>query len=365
MIYAPRRKGSEPMECGTLIIGGGLSGLRLASLLNERGDDFMLFEGRDRLGGRILSKNHQTGQFDLGPAWFWDGQPRIDALIRHYGLDRFEQYADGILTFEDEKGAVQRGRGFASMEGSFRLSGGLGALIHALADSLPRDRVQLSRKVTSLRRTADNIEVICADGQILNAHRVVLALPPRVAATLEFSPALSDMTIGALQNVATWMAGQAKAVAVYDKPFWREAGLSGDAMSRHGPMVEIHDASPAMGGPYALFGFIGVAPAARKNEHALRSAVITQFERLFGKEAATPRHLFLKDWAHDPFTSTALDHQPLYSHPTYGRPAALRDLWDNRLLFAGTEMAPQFGGYLEGALEAAEDALRLLFMEKV
>jgi len=41
-------------------------------------------------------------------------------------------------------------------------------------------------------------------------------------------------------------------------------------------------------------------------------------------------------------------------------PPALTDLWDGRLHFAGTEVAPTFGGYIEGALEAAENVLHQL-----
>ena len=168
----------------------------------------------------------------------------------------------------------------------------------------------------------------------------------------------------AMDDTVTWMAGQAKAVAIFETPFWRDAGLSGDGMSRQGPMVEIHDASPATGGPYALFGFIGVPPRARRDPAALEQAVAAQFVRLFGPEAATPTALTIKDWAFDPHTATQADQQPLYAHPTYGLARSLQGLMDGRVIFAGTESAAQFGGYLEGALEAAENALVLLEQEK-
>ncbi|GFE48367.1 hypothetical protein So717_01200 [Roseobacter cerasinus] len=353
------------MDTDSLIIGGGLSGLRLASLLAEHGRDFILLEGRDRFGGRILTETVGTGRYDLGPAWFWPGQPRIEALTAWLGLSRFDQYAEGILSFEDENGRVERGRGFASMQGSYRMVGGLGALVDALAAMLPKDRLRLSHPVTEIRKVDSGVEVACRSGQTFRAHKAVLALPPRVASELVFAPALPESATTTLQSTATWMAGQAKAVAVYNTAFWREAGLSGDAMSRHGPMVEIHDASPVATGPAALFGFIGVPPAARRDEQALKQAIIAQLIRLFGAQAATPRHLFVKDWAFDPFTSIELDQQPLYTHPQYGRPQALRNIWDNRLIFGGTETAAQFGGYLEGALEAAEEVHATLTMERV
>ena len=55
---------------------------------------------------------------------------------------------------------------------------------------------------------------------------------------------------------------------------------------------------------------------------------------------------------------------PLYAHPTYGLPPALSGLWDDRLLMAGTEVAPQFGGFVEGALEAAENVFARLTGER-
>lgn len=87
-----------------LIIGGGLSGLALARTLSARGQDFHILEARDRFGGRILSKQHGGTGFDMGPAWFWPGQPRIAALIHALGLSQFEQFSEGLLTAEDAQG---------------------------------------------------------------------------------------------------------------------------------------------------------------------------------------------------------------------------------------------------------------------
>lgn len=349
----------------TLIIGGGLSGLSLAAELARQGQDFVLVEARDRLGGRILTRHHGDTGYDLGPAWFWPGQPRIADLIGQLGLSWFEQHYAGELTYEDEQGRVSRGLGFSSMRGSLRLDGGFGALIDALAASVHPDRVQLSMPIQQIARAEDGVIATAADGWSVHADRVVLALPPRVAAQLSFVPALPDKSLSSMLAVPTWMAGQAKAVAIYASPFWRDAGLSGDAMSRRGPMVEIHDASPAQDGPYALFGFVGLPRQARKDQVRLRQLVLDQLVRLFGPEAAQPLDLFVKDWANDPFTATLEDQQPLFSHPTYGLPSPLMGLWDQALIFAGTEVAPQFGGYVEGALEAAEQAARLIVYQKV
>ena len=54
----------------TLIIGGGLSGLELAQMLETAGDDYLLVEGRDRFGGRILTEHHNAGYLIWGKLGF-------------------------------------------------------------------------------------------------------------------------------------------------------------------------------------------------------------------------------------------------------------------------------------------------------
>jgi len=357
------------MKTDILIVGGGLSGLYLAWQLEQQGRDYVLVEARDRFGGRIQSEKYTneagTGYFDLGPAWFWPGQPRIAKLIAELGLKQFDQYYKGDLVYEDEAGRVHRGRGHASMQGSFRLDGSLTALMDALVDQLPRDRLFKNQKVSSLSlKNMITAQTHGAHDKLakITASKVVLALPPRVAeARIIFSPELSSQSLTAMRNVPTWMAGHAKILAIYDTAFWREDGLSGDAMSRRGPMIEIHDASPADGGPYALFGFLGIPAQVReKHRDEVLEAARQQLARIFGPTAGNPVHIVQQDWAFEVETATKLDHAALSYHPQYGLPDGLDGLWDNRLIFGSTEVAAEFGGYLEGALEAADAAFESL-----
>jgi monoamine oxidase len=188
-------------------------------------------------------------------------------------------------------------------------------------------------------------------------QRVVLALPPRLAAGLTFDPPLSAAQHQALASVPTWMAAQGKAFAVYRSPFWRTAGLSGDAASALGPLGEIHDTSVGEGF-YALFGFLS---GGWPRQQGLEALVVEQLVRLFGPEAAAPLHLVF-DWAEETWTcSSACRKERFQGHPHYGMPATLADgLWAGRLLFAGTELAEEHGGFMEGALAAAEHAFEQL-----
>jgi monoamine oxidase len=200
------------------------------------------------------------------------------------------------------------------------------------------------------------------DGEIeIEAARVVLAMPPRLVAATDLSPALDPDFRARLAAVPTWMAGHAKFLAVYDTPFWVGQGLSGDAISHRGPMAEIHDASPHPGGTGALFGFLGV-PAEMRLAHAeaLPAACLAQLVALFGPAAGEPRATVYRDWADNPFTATAADHSVPAGHPAYGLPSSGAVQWDGRLILSGTETAGGDGGFLEGALEAAETASALI-----
>ena len=69
--------------------------------------------------------------------------------------------------------------------------------------------------------------------------------------------------------------------------------------------------------------------------------------------------ILVRDWARDQYTATAADTM-IAQHPHYGLPASVAALADQGLLFASSEMAAQFGGFVEGALEAAEYTLKRL-----
>ncbi len=343
------------MKTSTLIIGGGLTGLALAHRLQMAGQDFLLVEARNRLGGRITSLHLDGDAFDLGPSWVWPGQMRVAALCDLLRLPLFDQHAIGAQLYEQSDGQVIRDQGFMSMAGSLRITGGTGALVDALVAQLDPARL-LTGAVA--QRVSDS-GVSLQDGRSISADRIVIAIPPRLAARLTFTPDLHATANQALAAVPVWMGAHAKCVAVYDTPFWRKDGLSGDAASRRGPLAEIHDASPANGHLGALFGFVGV-PADLRAQTDLRAPVIAQLVNLFGPQAASPRALHIMDWSRETFTATPADATSPMGHPAYLLPPAVQRVADHRIIFASAELTTDNGGLIEGALAAAERAARLI-----
>ena len=364
------------MNTQVLIVGGGLSGLHTAYQLSQQGIEFVLLEARDRLGGRIHSRNWQQDDydaakpaFDMGPAWFWPGQQNMERLVHELGLVEsvFYQQGSGDAIYENDQGVIQRGVQGISMAGSYRLRGGNAQLIAALNEKLSPESIIPNAKLTQLKYQEKSIQAgVTVDGveQVIECDRVVIAAPPRVALShISFSPLFTEQRLQELNNVQTWMAGHAKLLAFYETPFWLEQGYSGDCISQRGPMHEIHDASPKEGGPYALFGFMGVPAEHRGDQELLKSAATQQLVRLFGDEAENPLGIYLKDWAKDDLTATELDQEMMTSHPSNDIKQFSESSWDHRLIWSGSETAAngtRFNGYLEGALEASSRTVKLI-----
>ena len=341
-----------------IVVGAGLAGLALAARAQEAGQDVAVIEARSRTGGRSLGHRTASGCYDLGPAWIWPAmQPRVARAAAALGLRLYRQADEGGFVFQDSDGTAQRlPHGFAQEPPSMRVEGGIAALTEGFAARLAPGTIRLGTRVERLVLESDAVGVETG-AAALRARRVALALPPRLAATIGFAPALPAASLRQFEAVPTWMAGHAKALAIYDAPVWRASGLSGGAFSRCGPLGEIHDASlPGAAGEAALFGFFAWPAAMRAARRArLEDAVRAQLASLFGPAAGSPRALLIQDWSTDELTATPADAPPLAGHPAYA-PLALPAPWRDRVLLSGSENAPEFGGYLEGALAAAEAA---------
>ncbi|GLQ87752.1 hypothetical protein GCM10007898_13200 [Dyella flagellata] len=328
--------------------------------------DYVLLEARDALGGRILScpvtpMSSDVDRFDLGATWFWpEFQPQLDRLIRELGLTSFAQYESGDMLIDRPPAAhPMRARGYGHRPVAMRLAGGMGALVDALYGRLDPARIMVGQRVRQLHSSKRYIELKSenASGLVSTWHveHVLLAVPPRlVEDSIAFSPGLPRRLSQSWRATTTWMAPHAKYFAIYQLPFWREQGLSGEARSTQGPLGEIHDVSMPDGSA-ALFGFFSVPAEVRQGipDDALKTRCRVQLSQLFGPQAATPVAEFVKDWALDPYTATSADLQGVGEHVATPPVSALSGPWSGRVAGIASEWSPQFPGYVAGAIDAA------------
>ncbi|HYE37179.1 flavin monoamine oxidase family protein [Methylocaldum sp.] len=347
----------------TVIVGGGLCGLVLAHELERQGRSYLLFEARSRLGGRILSVPSATGgiALDLGPTWFWpEIHPRIARLVADLGLASFPQHDEGdVLGLKEADGKLESLGGAPVHNGAMRLEGGMAALVQALAGRLPESRLRLGQALIAVEDRGDHIALHFRCGDVMSVvetRRAVLAIPPRVLdEQVRLEPSPDDELRRAMRETPTWMAAEAKALIGFARPFWREAGLSGNGFARHEQAVlgEIFDACDATAGKAALGGFVALSVEQREAFRVGMPMLIrSQLVQFFGAEAEQGEQHY-QDWATEPYTCSRLDRERPDEHPEYGSPALSRSYWNGKLLFGASETARYGGGYMEGALDAA------------
>lgn len=146
------------MNIEVIIVGGGLSGLYAARLLEKAGINYLLLECRERMGGRILQAN--TVEADLGATWFWPTiQPALKQLFRELNIESFSHQERGDMLFERSKDAPSRHPGFVSSPAAARVSGGMSRLPDALLAKLKPERIQTGLQVKHIEQQNGTLNI--------------------------------------------------------------------------------------------------------------------------------------------------------------------------------------------------------------
>ncbi len=234
-----------------------------------------------------------------------------------------------------------------------RIVGGTQQLSDAMAVELG-DRVHRGHPARRIIQRDDRVRIE-ADGLTVDAHYVIVAIPPTLAGRLEYEPRLPAARDQLTQRMPQGTV--IKCHAVYDEPFWRAAGLSGAATSNLGPVKVVFDNSPPGGEVGILMGFLegqaardlgGVTPAER------RAFVLEVFERLFGPRAARPEHYLDKSWADDEYARGCYGAVMVPGGWTGFGPALRQPV--GLIHWAGAETATTWSGYMDGAVRSGERA---------
>jgi monoamine oxidase len=264
-----------------------------------------------------------------------------------------------IASSGDEKNPGTFERNFDTRGGAqqSRFVGGSQVIALKLAAKLG-SRVVLGSPVRRIVQGSSGVTAY-SDKVTVKAKRVVVAIPPALAGRIYYEPILPFQ-----RDQLTQRYGQGtltKVAAVYDRPFWRDAGLNGTAVDTGGPVSATFDDSPPTAtsskGPGIIFGFVGgdnarsysaMSPAARK------AAVLNQYAKFFGPEAVKASGFFETFWSGEewtrgcpvgiPSTGALLAYGPWLRQPI------------GRIHWAGTETSNYWNGYMDGAVRSGERA---------
>ncbi|TNF42107.1 MAG: flavin monoamine oxidase family protein [Cytophagales bacterium] len=434
-----------------LIIGGGFSGLAAAKKLHENNIPFLLLEARERLGGRVYTRQFEGFYLDLGGQWIGPTQDRMYALCREYGVDYFETYNQGknildlarkiktyrgvipklglfaliqlawvmnkiqkmadsvsleapwahpkskvwdAMTLEDflaqncsnsqTRQVFQVGcetifacdlREISLLHALFyirsgtsldclinikngaqqhRIKGGMQHLAEKIAERFA-NQIRFNSPVQQIQKIESGYRV-SGEGFDLDCRHVILAVPPPLLSEINFLPGLSPEKTQLLQNYPMGRVG--KCFMIYDKPFWREVGFSGQALSDEStPFQTFFDCSPVDGSKGILMGFtIGsradafFALSKEEREQQMEAILL----RYFGEKARN--HFQYEDFT---MTDEAWSRGCYAALMPTGAWTAWQDIYrksEGNLHFAGTEAAERWHGYIEGAVRAGESA---------
>lgn len=234
-----------------------------------------------------------------------------------------------------------------------RVAGGMAAVTDALAAKLG-DVVRLGQEVVRVEHDDASARLVLANGEVVEAKQVISTLPPRIAVALPHQPALPDWRGEAADKVA---AGNViKAFLIYERPFWRELGLSGQSSADEGAVRVTFDTTSGDSERGHLMGFFEGADAAslaRRSPTLRERAFVDSVVRTFGEVARNPVTYIERDWAAEKFTGGC--HGAHFAPGVWTTQGPVLARPEGVLHWAGAEYASRFNGYLEGAVRSGRE----------
>lgn len=251
-----------------------------------------------------------------------------------------------------EQSASVGGREGEAGSARWFLAEGMGSLAEHLADRLGTSIV-LNAPVTRVEQAHDGVAVVAATGTY-RASNLIVAVPPQFYASIGILPMLEE---NSRTTISGYRCGAVvKTVLVFERPWWRDDGLSGSMLlpdaicnaaldgSTQGNVGVLVLFSTARSG-HLLGQTIDEAQRIRQVMACLRS--------LAEREIPQPIAARSIDWSADPWSRGGYA-----SRRGLGGWAAAPQLFApvGRIHFAGTETASTWRSFMEGALQSAERA---------
>jgi putrescine oxidase len=187
---------------------------------------------------------------------------------------------------------------------AFRVVGGSQLLPLRMAEELG-ERVILRSPVRSISWSEAGVEVQ-AKGHTVRASAAIVAVPPNLAATIRFVPALPAWRMRLQQ--ASSQGSVTKILAVYPEPFWRAEGLSGEGFAPHQLVRELYDNTPPSASVGVLCTFLPGEQAefvGRLHPDRRRELVLEGMSKLVGSAALQATDYIETDWSAEEWTRGA------------------------------------------------------------
>jgi putrescine oxidase len=186
-----------------------------------------------------------------------------------------------------------------------RVVGGLQQVPLLLAERLGED-VILDQPVTEVHWSDEGVRVVTDNGLAVRARFVILAHAPILYPWIEFAPPLPRLKQQMHQHIS--MGFVIKVHAVYDRPFWRQQGLSGTAFSPYELSHEAYDNTNHGDERGTLVGFVSDQRADevfRLTPEERKERILESLSHYYGDEAKNPIVYYESDWGSEEWTRGA------------------------------------------------------------
>jgi monoamine oxidase len=236
-----------------------------------------------------------------------------------------------------------------------RIIGGMGAVSGAIAAELG-DSIRLNTPVRRIIQDDDGVTVE-AESATVRANRVIVAVPIAIASQILYEPMLPVDRSFLHQRMPS--GAVVKINIVYDEPFWRKDGLTGQTFAPNTLATLTIDASTDQPRPGVMCVITEGAEARRysKMDHDEREKeVLANLVGRFGEQAATPVAYLDQDWSVERYSGGGmLSHCPPGVLTEFG-PAITEPC--GRIHWAGTETSGVMHGWVDGAVRSGERAAK-------
>jgi monoamine oxidase len=240
------------------------------------------------------------------------------------------------------------------------VAGGAGSIARRVADALGT-AIHLSAPVRAIRQKADHVVVEAApdaspgDAVAVSARHAIVTVPPALALKIAFDPVLPPDRLTLYRHSTA--GPETKTLLVYDEPFWRAAGFSGQSADPKSASEVTIDATPAAGTPGVLASFT-FGPVAERidalDAAERRRLVLARMAERFGPRAGAPSAFIETPWWKEEWSrGCSMAHWSPGILTQYG--ALLRQPF-GRVHWAGTETATISYGAIDGAVRSGERA---------
>ena len=345
-----------------LIIGAGISGIYLAHLLKNAGFIVQILEANHRIGGRIYTKISHETKVELGATWLWKYNPELLKLCKELNISLFEQNMEGDALYEAGKlESPQRFQVPKNQEISYRIVGGTKTILDKLMNNLSDKEIILNQKVIKIHENKKSINVITEESEF-HSDYVITTIPPQLLVnSIEFNPKLDKNLFQIATNTHTWMENSIKFAVTFKTAFWKEKGLSGVGFSNVGPFTEMYNHTDYENEKFALMGFLN-SNLSSNTKGERENKVAEQLIKFFGSDGENCIAYEEKVWNQEPLLSAENSHF-LAPHFNNGNPIYQNTFLNGKLIIAGSETSPSFGGYMEGAIYRGNEILNQLITE--